>query len=70
MDSKLSRLIVGLALAVAAPLASAAPEPQDAHPRIGGAETISAEAAGMQGINAPANTNGFWYAGTSGWPSQ
>ena len=66
--SKQSTLIFGLALAVAAPLASASTDAPRVHPTVGGAEQTYAEAG--RGINAPTNTNEFWYAGTGGWPSE
>ena len=63
--NKLSGLIVGAALAVAAPLAFAA---SDSLPQVGGAEmTYQSD---QRGINAPDNTNEFWHAGTGGWASE
>ncbi len=62
--NKLCGLIVGAALAVAAPFAFAASDT----PSIGGAEmTFQSD---QRGINAPDNTNEFWHAGTSGWASE
>ena len=62
--NKLSGLIVGAALAVAATFAFAASDT----PSIGGAEmTFQSD---QRGIAAPSSTNEFWYAGTSGWASE
>lgn len=34
---------------------------------VGGAELVYAES---EGIDSATHTNAFWYAGTSGWPSE
>ena len=68
---KLTGLIVGFVVAVAAPLASASPDSMPAQPRIGGAETIFEQIGDPgRGINAPSTTSEFWYAGTSNYPSE
>jgi hypothetical protein len=66
---KLSGLIVGLSLAVAAPIASAFPDPLYLQPEVGGAEITYAVKVDQTGINAATNSDSFWYAGTSGVPS-
>jgi hypothetical protein len=64
---KLSGLIVGVSLAVAAPFALADADPYFLLPQVGGAETTYAVKVDQDaGINADANSNAFWYAGTSG----
>jgi hypothetical protein len=57
-------LIVGVALVAATSLASAA----SASTQFGGKD-VAFEDSG-RGIDAPTNTNEFWYAGTSGWSSE
>ena len=66
---KLSGLIVGLALAVAAPIASAYPDPLYLQPEVGGVEMTYAVKADQTGINSATDSDAFWYAGTSGVPS-
>ena len=67
---KLSGLIVGLSLAIAAPIASAFPDPLYLAPEVGGAEiTLNVRADQGKGIDADATSDSFWYAGTSGVPS-
>lgn len=66
---KLSSLIVGLSLAIAAPIASAFPDPLYLQPEVGGAEVTLAVSANQGGINSATNSDAFWYAGTSGVPS-
>jgi hypothetical protein len=64
---KLSGLIVGVALAGVTPFALADADPYYLMPQVGGAETtFVVRADENKGINADANTNAFWYAGTSG----
>ncbi len=63
---KFSGLIVGLSLAVAAPIAAAYPDPLYLQPEVGGAETTYSVQTDRAGINASPNSDAFWYAGTSG----
>ncbi len=67
---KLSGLIVGLSFAVAAPIASAYPDPLYLQPEMGGAEITFAAQADQGGINSATNSDAFWYAGTGGHPSR
>ena len=63
---KLTGLILGVAFAVAAPIASAFPDPLYLQPEVGGAEVTFAVKADNTGINSQASDSAFWYAGTSG----
>ncbi len=63
---KLSGLIAGVALGLAAPIVSAQPDPLYLSPEVGGAEITFNVKADESGINARADSNSFWYAGTSG----
>lgn len=63
---KLTGLIIGVALTAAAPLASAFPDPLYLLPEVGGAEITFNVKADDTGINSPATSDSFWYAGTSG----
>jgi hypothetical protein len=63
---KLYGLIAGIALAGVAPFALADSDPLYLMPEVGGAEITFNVQADDTGINDAANTNGFWYAGTSG----
>jgi hypothetical protein len=60
--NKVFGLIVGVALVSATSLAAAASA------QFGGKDV--AFEYSERGINAPTNTNEFWYAGTSGWASE
>ncbi len=66
---KLNVLIAGVALALAAPIASAFPDPLYLMPEVGGAEVTYNVKADDSGIGSAATRNEFWYAGTSGVPS-
>jgi hypothetical protein len=67
---KLFGLIAGLSFAVAAPIASAFPDPLYLQPEIGGAETTLAVQADNARINSTNDSDAFWYAGTGGYPSR
>ena len=62
----LNGLIVGIALAAAAPLALADADPYFLMPEVGGAEITQYVATDRSGINSEVLDDSFWYAGTSG----
>jgi hypothetical protein len=64
--NKVFGLIVGVALATATSLAFAA----SSSTQFGGKDVAFESNLSERGINAPSNTNEFWYAGTSGWASE
>ncbi len=66
---KLTGLILGVTFAAAAPIASAFPDPLHLMPEVGGAETTFNVKADDRGIGGQPAGNEFWYAGTSGVPS-
>jgi hypothetical protein len=67
---KLYGLIVGIALTGVAPFALADADPYYLMPEVGGAEiTQFVPAADHTGINGETQSDSFWYAGTSGVPS-
>ena len=66
---KLSGLIIGLSLAVAAPIASAQPDALYLMPQVGGAESTFNMMSDNSEIHSATAGNEFWYAGTGGVPS-
>lgn len=67
---QLYSLIAGVVLAGVAPLALADADPFYLMPEVGGAEiTQFVATADHTGINSEALNDSFWYAGTSGVPS-
>ena len=67
---KLNSLIVVVALAAVSPFALADADPYENMPQVGGAETTTFHVeADRTGINADPTSDSFWYAGTSGVPS-
>jgi len=67
---KLHSLIAAVVLAGVAPLALADADPYYLMPEVGGAEITQFVATpDHTGINSQAQDDSFWYAGTSGVPS-
>ena len=66
--TKIYGLVTGIALATVAPLALA-DDTFALMPEVGGAEITQYVQADTSGINADTNSDEFWYAGTSGVPS-
>jgi hypothetical protein len=67
---KLYVLIAGIAFAGVAPFALADADPYYLMPEVGGSEVhFAIPQADDTGINSDATSNAFWYAGTSGVPS-
>lgn len=66
---QLYALIAGIAFAGVAPLALADADPYYLMPEVGGSEITQFVHADDTGINSTTSGDAFWYAGTSGVPS-